>query len=71
MGTIEGEAKKLARLRAFPPLICPQIKDVVEVYIGQQRRNDRTVRRAFFRSRYHPVFHEPSLEPFADQANYT
>jgi hypothetical protein len=55
--------------RASPPLMRPQVEDVMQVDVGRHRRDHRTLRRARPPRPHHPVFHHPGLQPFADQAD--
>src|SRR5208282_2278697 len=54
---------------ALPPLLRPEIEDVMEINVGQEWRDHRALRRADFARPYLPVFHHPDLQPFADQAD--
>ena len=53
---------------AFAPVVCPQVEDVMQVDVGQHRRNHRTLRCAHRPWPHHSVFHHPGPQPFADQA---
>ena len=51
-----------------PPLLDPQIEDVVQVDVGQQRRDRRPLGRAFLAGRPPAVLDHACSEPFLDQA---
>src|ERR1700722_9195520 len=51
------------------PAFGPQIQNVVQVDIGQQRRNPRALPRPSVTDRYGSVFEYPRLQPFPDQAD--
>jgi hypothetical protein len=50
-----------------PPL-RPEIEDVMQVDVRQQRRGNAALRRPHLWPGHLPVFHHPSLQPLADQA---
>jgi len=50
------------------PVMCPRIQDIMEVYIGQQRRDGRSLRSARFAGFPLVLFDDSSMEPFANQA---
>jgi hypothetical protein len=50
------------------PLLGPEIEDVVQVDVREQRRNSRPLRRPVFACRPRPVFDHSCPEPFLDQA---
>ena len=54
---------------ALAPLLRPEIEDVVEVDVGQERRDHRALPRANLTRPNLPVFHHPDRQPFADQAD--
>src|SRR6516165_6210907 len=54
---------------ASPPL-RPEIKDVMQVDVRQQGRGNAALRRPHLWPGHLPVFHHPSLQPFADQADH-
>jgi hypothetical protein len=49
--------------------MCPEIEDVVQVDVGQQRRDDRALRRAFLACHQLAFFQRAGLQPFAYEAN--
>ena len=53
---------------AAPPLLGPQVKDVVQVDIRKQRRNRRPLRCPLLTGRPGPVLDHACPEPFLDQA---
>ena len=53
---------------APPPLRGPEIDDVVEVDVGEQRRDHRPLSRPLFADRHDPVLKDARLEPLLDQA---
>ena len=53
-----------------PPCSHPQIQGVVQVEIGKDRRNHRSLRAPFLRLVPLPLFDYARLEPFLDQADY-
>jgi hypothetical protein len=55
---------------AVSPLPRPQVEDVMQVDVGEQRRDHRTLRRPNRCRRHRPVFHHPDLQPFADQPDH-
>src|SRR5208282_5333442 len=46
---------------ALPPLLRPEIEDVMEINVGQEWRDHRALRRADFARPYLPVFHHPTF----------
>src|ERR1700720_4078252 len=54
--------------RRLPPLICPLIEHIVQVHVGEQRRNHRALGRTCFCLPPDAVLHHPRLQPFLDQA---
>ena len=55
--------------RAPSLALGPQVEDVVQIDVRQQRRGHRSLRRAHLRLRPRPVFQHPGLQLFADQAD--
>src|SRR3954452_16457297 len=55
---------------AFAPLLGPEIVDVVEIDVRQQRRYDRPLRGAFRRRPSHTVLHHTRFQPLADKAQH-
>ena len=51
----------------LPPAMCPQIEDVVQINVGQQRGNDRALRRAPGAGFAHSLFNHPCFQPLLDQ----
>jgi hypothetical protein len=51
----------------LPPLTNPEIIDVAQVDIREQRRNDRALRRPLHRLDLSALFKHPGRQPFADQ----
>jgi len=51
------------------PAFGPQIQNVVQIDIGQERRNHRTLPRPSVTDRYGSVFKYARLQPFPDQAD--
>src|SRR5260370_15036127 len=56
---------------ALSPSVCPKVKDVMEVDIGQQRRGNRPLGRPCLRGHKLSFFHHTCLQPLADKAAYT
>src|SRR5712691_9343490 len=59
----------VARGLALSPALGPQIEHVVQVDVGEQRRDHRSLRRPPVADRHDPVFEDAHLEPFLDQAD--
>jgi hypothetical protein len=58
-------------LRLFPaPDISPQIEEVMQIHVSDQRRNNCSLRRTFICLRPLTVFRYSRLQPFPDQAKY-
>ena len=55
----------------FPPspALGPQVEDVVQVDVGEQRRDHRSLPRPPVADRHRPIFEDARSEPFADQAD--
>ena len=51
----------------LPPPLGPQVQDVVQVHVGEQRRNRCSLWRPLLRFRQLPVFDDPCGQPLADQ----
>jgi hypothetical protein len=51
------------------PCLNPEIEDVMEVEIRQQRRCTATLRRAFLRERSHSLFQHARVQPFLDETH--
>ena len=51
------------------PAFSPQVQNVVQVDIRQERRNHRALPRPSVTDRYGSVFEYPRLQPFPDQAD--
>ena len=60
----------VARGLAPSPALGPQIEDVVQVDVGKQRRDHRSLRRPPVTDRHVPVFQDARLQPFPDQADH-
>ena len=50
------------------PVPRPQVEDVMQVDVGQQRRDHCSLRGAYLRLRPFPVLGDPSPQPLADEA---
>ena len=50
-----------------PPLVSPQVKDVVRVDVREQRRNRCPLWNALLERRPRPVLDDPRGQPFLDQ----
>ena len=50
-----------------PPLVSPEVKDVVQVDVREQRRNRSPLRNALLERRPRPVLDDPRSQPFLDQ----
>src|SRR5712692_3951906 len=61
----------VARCFRPPPLVYPEVEDVMQVEIGQGRRNHRTLGRPFLRLEPPSLLHDPRLQPFLDEADDT
>src|SRR5208282_2985658 len=53
---------------ACSPLLDPEVENIVEIDVGQQRRDDRPLRGAHHRRGADPVLQHTHCQPFADQA---
>jgi hypothetical protein len=53
---------------ASSPALGPEVEDVVQVDVGEERRDHRALTGSPVRCRYDPVFEDARLKPFADQA---
>src|SRR6516165_7982588 len=51
------------------PAQGPEIECVVQIDVGEQRRDYRALPRPSVTDRHHPVFHDARLQPFLDQAD--
>jgi len=49
------------------PAFGPEVKDVMKIYVREQRRNHRTLPRPFFLNRHDPVFKDAGSQPFLDE----
>jgi len=58
----------VARGLALSPALGPEVEDVVQVNVGQQRRDHRPLPRPSVARRHDSVFHDARLQPFLDQA---
>ena len=52
-----------------PPLVNPEIENVVQVNIGKNRRNHRALRSSLLCLDPPPLLHHARFEPFLDQAD--
>ena len=59
----------VARGLTLSPAHGPQIEYVVQVDVGQERRDDRALPCPPLTDGHDPVFHDARLEPFADEAD--
>src|SRR5208283_1590961 len=57
----------VARGLAPSPALGPEIEDVVEIDVGEQRRNHRTLTRPCLLDRHDPVFENAGPQPFLDE----
>ena len=55
-----------ARIRMTPPLMGPQVVDVVEVDVRKQRRYHRSLRSSLLAFDPHSIFEHAHLQPFLD-----
>jgi hypothetical protein len=55
---------------AFAPLTRPQVKSVMQINVGEDGRDHRTLRRPNLGFGQHSVFHHAGFEPFAYQPDY-
>jgi hypothetical protein len=55
-------------LRALPPLVCPLVKNIVQVDVRKQRRNHRALRSPSLRLRPDAIIDYSPVEPFSDQS---
>jgi len=51
------------------PARGPEVERVVQIDVGKQRRDHRTLPRPSVTDCHHPVFHDARLEPFLNQAD--
>jgi hypothetical protein len=54
---------------SLSPAVGPQIEDVVQVDVGQQRRDHRPLRGPLVTRRNDPILQDARLQPFLDQAD--
>jgi hypothetical protein len=59
----------VARGLAPSPALRPEVESIVQVDVGQQRRDHRTLPSPPVACRYDPVFQNTRLQPFLDQAD--
>ena len=59
----------VARGLAPSPALGPEVEDVVQVDVGEQRRDHRALPRPRLTDRHDPVFQDARLQPFPDQAD--
>src|SRR6476660_5835832 len=52
---------------SLPPLVDPQIVDVVEIDVGQERADDRTLWRPLLRNDQVPALEHTYCQPLGDQ----
>ena len=64
----EPHSDDIAARLATPPLVDPQVEDVMQVHVRKQRRDRRPLRRSLQRLRPFPILDDPRAEPFLDQA---
>src|SRR5512144_862595 len=50
-----------------PPLMGPEVEDVVRINVGEQRRNRSPLRNAFIERRPRPILDDPRGHPLLDQ----
>src|ERR1039457_3305145 len=55
---------------AFPPLVRPQVEDVMQVDVGQKWRDHRALRCSDLPRCHLPVLSHPGLQPFTDQPDH-
>src|SRR5688572_20290756 len=58
----------LSTRRPFPPLLYPEVEDVVQVNIRQQRRNCRSLGRPFLACCPLDPIHDACAQPLADES---
>jgi len=54
-----------------PPSLSPEIEDIVQVDVGQQRRDYRTLTSSYVTCVDDPIVQDACLQPFSDEANDT
>src|ERR1035438_2468963 len=54
----------------FAPLHCPLVENVMQIDIGKQRRDHRSLRSTYLCLRPLPVFRYPGRQPLPDQPLY-
>ena len=57
----------VARGLAPSPALGPEVENVVEIDVREQRRNHRTLSRSLLFNRYDLVFEDPGPQPFLDE----
>src|SRR5208283_5675731 len=57
----------VARGLAPSPALGPEIEDVVEIDVGEQRRNHRTLTRPCLLDHHNPIFENTGPQPFLDE----
>jgi hypothetical protein len=62
-----SEARYIAMRTLRTPCLDPEIEDVMEVDIRQQRRCTSALRRACLRKRSHSLFQHAGVQPFLDE----
>src|SRR6516225_280063 len=63
-----AEDDHLASRILLAPDVHPEIEHIVEIDVGKERRDYRSLRSTCLRLRPFPFLHHPGLEPFLDQA---
>src|SRR4029077_16278083 len=61
----------VARGLTLSPAVGPEVEHVVQIDVGQERRDHRALPCPPLTDGHDPVFHDARLEPFADQADDT
>jgi len=51
----------------LPPDLHPQVEDIVQIHVGEQRRNHCPLWRTHRRLRPFAIFRDPGLQPFLNQ----
>ena len=55
---------------ALSPVLCPQIEHIVEIDVGEQRRNRRPLRGPFLARRPYSPFEYSGLQPLSDESEH-
>src|SRR5262245_28581680 len=60
----------IASRHFLAPGFDPEVEHIMQVHVGEQRRNHGSLRRSYLCLRPLPIFRYSGLQPFLDQAKY-